>query len=84
MKNNTWQIQNAKNRFSEVIKKAIKGKPQLITKNGVPVAYIININTYNKKILSKVSKKYSLLNRPHKDINLDLNRDKDSGRDIIL
>jgi antitoxin Phd len=84
MKNNTWQIQSAKNRLSEVIKEAVKGKPQLITKNGEPVAYIININTYNKKILNRTSKKETLLNRPHKEIDLDLIRDKDTGRDIIL
>lgn len=85
MKKNIWQIQSAKNRFSELVKKAVNGEPQLVTKNGEPVVYVINVKTYNKQFLhKKKSKKNILLKRPHKDIDLDLFRDKDTGRNIDL
>jgi prevent-host-death family protein len=85
VKNKTWQLQNAKNRFSELVKNAMKGEPQLVTKNGKPAIYIISADTYNKKISpSSISKKEILLNRPHKEIELDLSRESDSGRDISL
>ena len=85
MKITSWQLQNAKNRFSELVNKAADGEPQLVTKNGKPVVYIIKVETYNKKIASpNRSKKGILLNRPHKDIKVDLSREKDGGRDIAL
>ncbi|MEA1910145.1 MAG: type II toxin-antitoxin system Phd/YefM family antitoxin [Spirochaetota bacterium] len=38
---NIWQLQNAKNKLSELINIASEGKPQLITKNGKPSVYVI-------------------------------------------
>ena len=85
MKKAIWQIQTAKNRFSELVNKAAKGEPQLVTKNSKPVVYVIDIDTYNIKIaVPKKSKKTILLKRPHKDIEITINRDKDGGRNISL
>ena len=36
----TWQIQDAKNKFSEVIERAIKDGPQEITKHGKKTATV--------------------------------------------
>jgi antitoxin Phd len=44
---NTWQLQNAKNRLSELIKIANEGKPQLITKNGKPSVYVVKADDIN-------------------------------------
>lgn len=84
MKQSTWQIQTAKNRLSEVISRAVNGEPQQITKHGEPIAYLISVETYNSKIIGEKLKKDILLKRPHKEIDLHLTRDKDSGRDINL
>ncbi|HHV61973.1 MAG TPA: type II toxin-antitoxin system prevent-host-death family antitoxin [Firmicutes bacterium] len=35
-----WQSQTAKNRLSEVVDRALKGSPQLITRNGKPAVYV--------------------------------------------
>ena len=55
---NIWQLQNAKNKLSELINIASKEKPQLITKNGRPSVYVIKadeIDFYsNKESLKKV------------------------------
>ena len=84
MKKNTWQIQTAKNCLSEVINNAVEGEPQLITRHGEPVAYLISVQTYDRKIRKGKLKKELLLKRPHKDLSLNISRDKDYGRDIIL
>jgi prevent-host-death family protein len=85
MKPNTWQLQNAKNRFSQLVDLAAKGEPQLVTKNNRPVVYIIDVATYEKKIQPDVkNKKAVLLSRPHKEILLDLSRDREAGREVDL
>lgn len=83
MKSYIWQLQTAKSHFIEVIDKASKGQPQIITKNGKPVVYIVDYETYQKSIMKKL-KKEILLNRPFKDIEIVIHRDKNTGRQIDL
>jgi|GEM_PF-329854 len=42
----TWQVQTAKQRFSEVLREAEAGVPQFITRHGKEVAVIIDIDDY--------------------------------------
>ncbi len=42
----TWQLQSAKQRFSEVVRAAETGDPQVITRHGRPVAVMIDIVHY--------------------------------------
>ena len=44
----TWQVQGAKQRFSEVIRGVEAGEPQFITKHGQPVAVVISIDDYRR------------------------------------
>lgn len=44
----TWQVQEAKQRFSEVLRAAERGQPQFVTKHGKPVAVLIDIDDYRK------------------------------------
>lgn len=44
----TWQLQEAKNKFSEVVNLAVSGKPQLVTRHGKPVAVVISAEDYEK------------------------------------
>jgi prevent-host-death family protein len=37
----TWQLQEAKNRFSEVVEEALKEGPQVITRRGVETAVVL-------------------------------------------
>ncbi len=85
MRKASWQIQNAKNRFSELVEKAAKGEPQLVTKNNKPIVYVIDVATYEKKVKGTgPSKKAVLLSRPHKELEIDTSRETESGRDITL
>jgi antitoxin Phd len=44
----TWQLQEAKNKFSEVVNLAVAGRPQVVTRHGKPVAVISSIEDYAK------------------------------------
>ncbi len=37
----TWQVQEAKNRFSELIDKALEDGPQVVTRHGRPVVKVV-------------------------------------------
>lgn len=43
-----WQVQDAKQRFSEVVRAAETGAPQVITRHGQQVAVVIDIATYHR------------------------------------
>lgn len=78
----TWQLQEAKSKFSQVINMAVSESPQLITRSGKPIAYIISAEEYEKN--HKPSIIELLLSRPHKEIELEIERSKDLPRDIDL
>lgn len=42
----SWQVQSAKQRFSELVRAAETGEPQFITRHGQPVAVVIDISEY--------------------------------------
>ena len=77
----TWQLQEAKSRLSEVIDLAVSGSPQLITKRGEPAVYVVSVETFRKETSSW---KTTLLSRPHKDIEIDVSRDRRLPREIDL
>ena len=72
-----WQLQEAKNRFSEVIKMAANA-PQSITLRGEPVAVIISMQSYEKLIKPKKSLVEILESAPESLENLELPARKDT------
>ncbi len=44
----SWQLQNAKNKFSEVVDSAIKDGPQIVTRHGSSVVVVISYAEYLK------------------------------------
>ncbi len=78
----TWQLQEAKSQFSRVIELAMSDSPQLITRNGKPVAYIISTDDFDDSL--KPSIKSVLLNQPHKDVDITIDRNNELLRDIDL
>ncbi|GER79287.1 MAG: type II toxin-antitoxin system Phd/YefM family antitoxin [Anaerolineales bacterium] len=76
--NAIWQIQDAKNKLSEVITRALKQGPQLITKHGEKTAVIISYTDYEK--LRKSQGKLSDFFRASPLAGVDLSRDKSLPR----
>jgi len=78
----TWQLQEAKSKFSQVINLAISESPQRVTKSGKVVAYIVSAEIYEKDHAPSLKK--ILLSRPHKETEVEMTRDKEPSRDIDL
>jgi prevent-host-death family protein len=47
MAQRSWSVQDAKNRFSEVIK-AARRTPQTVTKHGKPAVVVVNVAEYER------------------------------------
>jgi antitoxin Phd len=43
-----WQLQDAKNKFSEVVEKAAQEGPQTITRHGKKTAVVLSISDYQR------------------------------------
>lgn len=76
--NTIWQIQDAKNKLSELIARAIKQGPQLITKHGEKTVVVISYVEYEK--LRKSQGKLSEFFRVSPLAGVDLKRDKSLPR----
>ena len=72
----TWQVQEAKNKLSEVIDGALDSGPQILTRRGEKVAVVISYETFLE--LRQKQTKLSALFRPLE--GLDLERDKSPVR----
>jgi antitoxin Phd len=48
MDGKTWQLQEAKNHFSEVVDLAMKGGAQTVTKHGKPAVVIVSVEEYGR------------------------------------
>lgn len=44
----SWQVQEAKNKLSEVIERASQGEVQIITRRGEEIAVVIGIEAYRR------------------------------------
>ena len=74
-----WQLQEAKNKLSQLVKEAKKGKPQYITVHGKNAAVLISAQEYErlKQPRSKLSS--ALLPPLIDDDDRLFERDKDTG-----
>lgn len=79
----TWQLQEAKNKFSRVVQNAVNSGPQIITKRGVEVAIVISYAEYQKMIASRGSLSTFFHNSPMVGIDMDLARDKSALREDL-
>lgn len=82
-----WQVQTAKARFSEVFRLALTEGPQRITKQGKEGVVMISDEQY-ERLMGKSRQPKSIVQffreSPLVGVDLDLERDKDTGRDIEL
>ena len=79
----TWQLQEAKNKFSEVVDGAINDGPQVVTRRGVETAIVLSYAEY-RKILAGDQKLSDFFGQsPLAGVDLDLERDKSPVRDDI-
>lgn len=79
----TWQLQEAKARFSEVIKKAAAEGPQHITVRGAPAAVVLSEAEYERLLGVGESLVEFMRRSPLFGVeDIDLSRDSSSTRDL--
>lgn len=78
----TWQLQTAKNKFSEMVDKALKKGPQVVTKHGVDTVVVISMDDYRKLTRPKTSLLEFFRKSPLKGMDIDIARDKETGREV--
>jgi antitoxin Phd len=80
-----WQLQEAKNKLSEVVEEALHHGPQIISRRGAEVAVVLSFEEYLTLKKSRTNLAQFFLESPLRGSNLDLKRDKrPAGRDIPL
>jgi antitoxin Phd len=72
----SWQLQEAKNKFSELIDRAMSEGPQVITRHGVEVVVVMPIAGYKKLMAPKKRLGDFLLDSPLRSSELCIERDR--------
>ena len=78
-----WQLQAAKQRFSELVERARRDGPQVVTKHGKETVVVVSVEEYRR--LRGHDPGLVAFIRPAPDFDLlGIDRAQDSGRDVAL
>jgi prevent-host-death family protein len=79
-----WKLEDAKARFSEVVRRAASDGPQMVTVRGAEAAVVVSAGDFER--LSGSGEKVPLVDflRGLDLGGLDLSRERDLGRDVEL
>src|SRR5207245_10863071 len=77
-----WQLQDAKNRFSEVVEEALHHGPQTVTRHGEETVIVLSIKDY-WKLSGRPKESFAefMMKSPLRGVELDLKRNKSLPRD---
>lgn len=82
-----WQLQEAKNRFSEVVNRALKDGAQTITRHGKPVVVVLSQEEF-RRLAPPEKKPFDLLAHllvcPDKTLHKRVFRTPGTARDVDL
>jgi len=79
-----WQLQDAKNRFSELVDTALDRGPQVVTRRGRDAVVVVPIDAYRRLTRPRGSLVDFFAGSPLRGVRLDLTRDPDTGRSVRL
>lgn len=84
---NSWQLQTAKARFSELFRRARNEGPQYVTRSGKEAVVVLPAEQF-EKLTSQSHRTKSLVeffrNSPFASTDIEFDREIDYGRDIEL
>ncbi len=83
-KTKKWQLQEAKNRFSEVVRKATEEGPQTVTKHGKDSVIVLSAEDYQKLEKPKTTLVEFFNSSPLSGVELDMRRDESMAREVDL
>ena len=78
-----WQLQAAKQRFSELVERAQREGPQVVTKHGKEAVVVVSVDEYRRLKGPADNLVEFLRSAPDLDL-LDLRRSSDQGREPAL
>ena len=82
--NKVWQLQEAKNKFSSLVDKALHDGPQIVTKHGKESVVVLSLEDYQKMNRPKSNLVTFFKNSPLFNSDIDFSRDKSTSRDLDL
>ena len=77
-----WQLQEAKQRFSELIRSVEADGPQFVTRHGEEVAVVVSIAEYRH--LRNAGKDFKVFLRSAPDVDLEIGRSASPARHVDL
>jgi prevent-host-death family protein len=77
-----WQVQEAKQRFSEVVRRALESGPQVVTRHGRPAVVVVAASEYER--LQRRSRFKEFLRAAPDLSRLRIRRDRRPGRRVVL
>ena len=80
----SWTLQDAKNKFSQVVKNALMDGPQYVTRRGVDVVVVVSVQEYETLTSHKPSFTDFLLQCPKLDDEYPFERRKEYPRELDL
>lgn len=83
-KTKKWQLQEAKNRFSEVVRMATEEGPQTVTKHGKDSVVVLSAEDYRNLQQPKTSLVDFFQSSPLSKVKIDLKRDKSPTRQVEI
>lgn len=78
-----WQLQTAKQKFSEVVERALGEGPQFVTRRGRPVVVVVAVDEYRRLRSGGPDFKRFLIDAPDWEL-LELERPNEVGRQVEL
>lgn len=79
-----WQLQEAKNRLSELVRKAREDGPQVITVHGTDAVVVMTAEQFRKLSPRKATLLEFFRRSPLVGVELDITRSRSTGRRVLL
>ena len=80
----SWQVQEAKQRFSELVRRTLEEGPQVVTRHGEEVVVVVPAEEYRRTSEKKPDFKEFLMSAPEGLSEIIPERQKDLPREIDL
>ncbi len=84
MKDNVWQLQEAKSKFSRLVDEAMHKKPQIVTRHGDKAVVVLSYDEYTRLTRPKTDLVAFLRESPLAETDIEISRQKDLPRDTEL
>lgn len=82
--NKTWQLQEAKNKLSEVVEKALLHGPQTITRRGREAVVVVAWEEYRKMRMARTGLSRFFAESPLAGLDFEQERLQDPPRELSL